>query len=187
MGVRMRLPRVVNLGGGYRVRVVLAPQRAIQEVAEESNSLSGHFDNSVDRAPSAPAGTIYVLGRLPAQKKRETYWAGLQHAVLDVTDWDREHGVASGPLPRALDLGLGHRVRVFVSSVSALREFLDDDEAEARGACDVFSDDVPRGYSAVVHVLRSQPSVSRWDTYWHEIQHVVASLSAWDREHPVVV
>src|SRR3990172_8275651 len=176
----MRLPRVVNLGGGYRVRVVLAPQRAIQEVAEESNSLSGHFDNSVDRAPSAPAGTIYVRGRLPAQKKRETYWAGLQHAVLDVTDWDREHGVASGPLPRALDLGLGHRVRGFVSSASVLRGFLVGDAAEGRGGGgnNVDWQYAQRGSWAVCNVLRSQPSVSRWDTYWHEIQHVVASLSA---------
>ncbi len=182
-----RLPRLVRLGRGYRVGVALATQEVLREVSgEDDRDLSGYFDSNVAEAPRKRAGAIYVRDRLSIRKKRETYWSGLQHAVIDIADWDRDHPGVGVRLPQGVNLGLGFWFKVELALLSKIKDFLEEDEGEYFGACDSDLGGAPKSPAGVIYILRTSPASKRWETYWHEIKHALADIAAWDREHPVV-
>jgi len=78
-----RLPRLVSVGRGYRVKVVLVSQLVMQEVADDDEI-------------GVTAGcwimeemTIYVDATCSRRQQWETYFHELQHAAHDIAEDNR--------------------------------------------------------------------------------------------------
>lgn len=85
--MKYRIPRRVNLGYGFVLRVTLLPPLALME------ELMKYADQEIDKSEGTVSGfldgdswTIYINSRLSAKNKWDTYWHELQHAITDIKD-----------------------------------------------------------------------------------------------------
>jgi len=88
MARRARLPKVVHVGLGYKVRIILASQTEIREAFDDDEiSLDGCWVSSEEGYPEA--GVIYIHNKLSSTRKREVYWHELLHAINDIMAVDQ--------------------------------------------------------------------------------------------------
>lgn len=87
-----RIPRRVNLGRGYYIKVLLVTQTVIDEVYDDGDSLDGLWLNELGTGVGR-AGTIYIFQGLAAAQRWEVYWHELVHALNDIMAWDRAHPI----------------------------------------------------------------------------------------------
>ena len=85
-------------------------------------------------------------------------------------------------LPRRVYLGKGYYVAVMLASKTALREAVEDEDADIYGA---FMPVYGWPKFGDIYILKSLPASQKWETYWHELVHAVNDLMAWDRDHPL--
>lgn len=84
--MKHRLPRLVHLGLGYKIKVMLVSQKVLQELADDDGRDEGQ---SFDGLWMEEAKTIYIDRRLSAAERRATYWHELIHALNDTIAEDR--------------------------------------------------------------------------------------------------
>lgn len=88
-----RLPRRVRLGLGYVVEVVLAKQSVICDVmdADDEEQFDGAWCPHLGEGMKF-AGIIYIDQGCNAAQRRTAFWHELQHALVDIKDFDGENG-----------------------------------------------------------------------------------------------
>ncbi len=82
--MKYRLPRVVHLGLGYKIKVALVPQSFLRELADDDDEQQNYDGIWLDERK-----TIYIDKALRASDRREVYWHELIHALNDTVAADR--------------------------------------------------------------------------------------------------
>lgn len=85
----MKLPTVVRLGRGYKVKVRLAGAKRIKQLLGCEGV--GCWADHLHEAKDGIIGVIYIDKGLPEAEQWDTYWHELIHAINDVSLWDREN------------------------------------------------------------------------------------------------
>lgn len=88
-------------------------------------------------------------------------------------------------LPRTVPVGRGYAIRVALVTKSEMKQAVDDGNDDATPPDGLWAESLGEKYAGTIYIGQWLPMPQKWDTYWHEMIHVLNDIMAYDRETPV--